>query len=250
MTKFIAVAGKGGVGKTTLTSLILKHLVGKAKQGILAVDADPNANLNEALGLTVSLTISQLIEDTKNPKAIPPGMSKDVFVQYKLQEALAEGEKLDLIVMGNPQGPGCYCYANDLLRKYLENLTDSYELVLVDTEAGLEHISRKIIPRLDVLLVVADASARAIRSARRIKEIVQTLNINIEKIGLIVTKAPPQGIEDLTKEIELTGLPLLGAIPFDQNVADYDLKGKPLFELPFDSSSTKAVGEILEQIEL
>lgn len=250
MTKFIAVAGKGGVGKTTVSSLLLKHLTAKAKKGILAVDADPNANLNEALGLSVSLSISQLIEDTKNPKAIPEGMSKDVFVQYKLQEALAEGDKLDLIVMGNPQGPGCYCYANDLLRKYLENLTDSYDLVLVDTEAGLEHISRKIIPRLDVLLVIADSSARAIRSARRVREIVQTLNIKVDKIGLIVTKVPAQGIDDLAAEIEATGLSLFGKVPFDANVADFDLKGKPLFDLPFDSSAPKAIGEIIEQIEI
>lgn len=250
MTKFIAVAGKGGVGKTTVTSLLLKNLISQKKGGILAVDADPNSNLNEALGLKVNSTISELIEDTKNPKAIPSGMSKDIFIEYKLQQALIEGQDMDMLVMGNPQGPGCYCYPNDLLRKYLENLTSSYNYVIVDTEAGLEHLSRRIIPRVDVLLVISDASARGIRSARRVREIVDTLKTKVEQIGLVVTKTPAGGIADLQPEIEATGLLLLAEVPFDPAVAEYDLKGKALYSLPEESPAVRAVRSLADKLRV
>ena len=160
MPKYIAVAGKGGTGKTTFASLVIRYLIQNKKGSVLAVDADPNSNLNEALGMEVSTTISEMLAQTKDPKSVPPGMSKEVFIEYKLQQSLVETKDLDLLVMGGPQGPGCYCYPNDLLRKYLERLSSGYDYVVVDAEAGLEHISRRTIPQIDWLFIISDASAR------------------------------------------------------------------------------------------
>ncbi|MDD2420574.1 MAG: AAA family ATPase [Heliobacteriaceae bacterium] len=241
MARFLAVAGKGGTGKTTVTALLLKLLLAGKNTDILAVDADPNANLHEALGLAVMTTISDLLEDTKNPKAIPPGMTKDIFVQYKLQQALIEGKDLDLLVMGNPQGPGCYCYPNDLLRHYLIKLTTGYRLVVIDTEAGLEHLSRRIVPQVDDLLVISDASVRGVRSARRVREIVLAMNTPVERMGLVVTKTTTGSLADLAGEIAQTGLPLLGEVPYDPLLVEYDLKGRALFDLPATAVAVAAV---------
>ena len=248
MAKYVAVAGKGGVGKTTFTALMLQRMI-RYKQGIsiLAVDADPNANLNEALGLTVTATISELLEDTKNPKAIPPGMPKDIFVEYKLQQCLIESEDIDLIVMGGPQGPGCYCYPNDLLRKYLESLSGNYDLVAVDTEAGLEHISRRTIPHIDTMFVISDSSARGIRSAGRVKDLILGLRSAVKDVYLVVTKTTPGSLDLLQPEIERTGLKLIGDIPLDPLVAEQDLAGKPLAALPDESAAVQAVDQIIRR---
>ncbi|SHN84378.1 AAA family ATPase [Desulfitobacterium chlororespirans] len=248
MTKYIAVAGKGGVGKTTFTALLLRQMVkGSQSKSILAVDADPNANLNEALGLEVTATISELLEDTKNPKAIPTGMPKDVFVEYKLQQSLIESQDIDLLVMGGPQGPGCYCYPNDLLRKYLETLGDNYDYVTVDTEAGLEHISRRTIPRVDVMFVISDSSARGIRSAGRVHELIKGLRSAVDEVYLVVTKTTEGSLDSLSGEIEKTGLQLIGDIPLDPMVVTHDLEGRPLYTLPDDSLAVQAVEKIMKK---
>ncbi|MEL1135973.1 AAA family ATPase [Desulfitobacterium sp. THU1] len=246
MTKYVAVAGKGGVGKTTFTALLLRQMV-KELQGktILAVDADPNANLNEALGLEVTATISELLEDSKNPKAIPTGMPKDVFIEYKLQQSLIESKDIDLLVMGGPQGPGCYCYPNDLLRKYLETLGNNYDFVIVDTEAGLEHISRRTIPRIDLMFVISDSSARGIRSAGRVNDLINGLRSAVNEVFLVVTKTTEGSLDSLQKEIDKTGLRLIGDIPLDSMVVTHDLEGSPLYTLPDDSLAVQAVQKIL-----
>jgi CO dehydrogenase maturation factor len=251
MTKYVAVAGKGGVGKTTFTALMLREMVRK-NQGtsILAVDADPNANLNEALGLEVTSTISDLLEETKNPKAIPVGMPKDVFVEYKLQQSLIESHDIDLLVMGGPQGPGCYCYPNDLLRKYLETLGNNYDFVAVDTEAGLEHISRRTIPRIDTMFVISDSSARGIRSAGRVNDLIKGLRSAVGEVYLVVTKTAEGSLDLLRAEIEKTGLQLIGDIPMDPAVTKQDLAGQALFNLPDDAVSVLAVQKIIERAKL
>lgn len=250
-TKYVAVAGKGGVGKTTFTALMLRQIV-KNKKGIsiLAVDADPNANLNEALGLKVTATISELLEETKNPKSIPPGMPKDVFVEYKLQQSLIESQDIDLLVMGGPQGPGCYCYPNDLLRKYLETLGNNYDFVAVDTEAGLEHISRRTIPHIDTMFVISDSSARGIRSAGRVYDLIRGLRSAVKEVYLVVTKTKDKSLDSLHEEIEKTGLKLIGDIPLDPLVAAQDLAGQALYDLPDDSIAVQAVEKILERVHL
>jgi len=247
MAKYVAVAGKGGVGKTTFTALLLRQMVHQ-KRGIsiLAVDADPNANLGEALGLTVTSTISELLEQTKDPKAIPPGMAKDIFIEYKLNQSL-ESKDIDLLVMGGPQGAGCYCYPNDLLRKHLENIGENYDFVAVDSEAGLEHISRRTIPHIDVMFVISDSSARGIRSAGRVHDLIRGLKSAVKTIYLIVTKTNEESMDSLSEEIEKTGLTVIGDIPLDPKVVEYDLAGKPLYDLSDDAISVKAVDSILKR---
>lgn len=250
MAQHISVAGKGGTGKTTFVALLIRYLLEHGKKNILAVDADPNANLNEALGLEVTTYISDILTETKDPKAIPPGMSKDLFIDYRLSQALVEHELLDLLVMGGPQGPGCYCYPSDLLRKQMENLTGNYDYLVVDNEAGLEHISRGILPQAQHLFVISDASARGIRSAGRVHQLVKSLGSKVENIYLVVSKVGEDGIAPLMDEIEKTGLNLIGTIPLDPLVIQFDTEGKPLFQLPKDSKAVQAVEAILAKIDL
>ncbi|MCO1600294.1 AAA family ATPase [Desulfosporosinus nitroreducens] len=248
MSKYIAVAGKGGVGKTTFTALLLRQMVRRKKgTSILAVDADPNANLGEALGLNVTSTISELLEQSKDPKAIPEGMPKNIFIEYKLQQSLVESKEIDLLVMGGPQGAGCYCYPNDILRKHLENIGENYDFVAVDSEAGLEHISRRTIPRIEVMFVISDSSARGIRSAGRVHDLIRGLKSAVQTIFLIVTKTTEGSMESLREEIDRTGLTVIGDIPLDPLVVEYDLAGKPLFDLPDDAVSVQAVDSILNR---
>lgn len=252
MTTQIAIAGKGGTGKTTFTALLLRYLMREKKgKALLAVDADANANLNEALGLEVENTIGDILMTIKDPRVIPPGMSKDIYMEFKVQESLIESEALDLLVMGNPQGPGCYCYPNDLLSKYLEKLHANYDYITIDNEAGMEHLSRRIVKNIDYLIVSSDASARGIRSARRIHEIVRSVKLEIKEMFLIISRAAETSdISFLKEEIEKTGLQLAGIVPYDPLVMEYDLKGKPLVELPQESLAVQAVEKIVKTLNL
>ncbi len=175
-------------------------------------------------------------------------MPKNIFIEYKLQQSLVETKDIDFLVMGGPQGAGCYCYPNDLLRKYLENIGENYDYVAVDSEAGLEHISRRTIPHIDCMFVISDSSARGIRSAGRVYDLIRGLKSPVESIYLIVTKSTEGSMESLREEIERTGLTLIGDIPLDPMVVEYDLAGKPLFDLPDDSVSVKAVESILNHV--
>lgn len=247
-SKMIAVAGKGGTGKTTFTALLLKELVNTKKASILAVDADPNANLNEALGLEVDSTIAEAVDATKQ-NAVPTGMTKEGFIEWKLSQSLIETKYVDLLVMGVPHGSGCYCYPNDLLRRHLGNLRDNYDYVITDNEAGLEHLSRQVVQDIDFFFIISDASARGIRSAGRAKQIVEGLQTKVLNTYLVVTKAI-DSIDDLDEEIKATGLELIGVIPYDPMIADYDLKSKPLFDLPEESKAVHAVRDIIQKVGL
>lgn len=250
-TKKIAVAGKGGTGKTTFTALLIKELIRQDKGEIIAVDADPNSNLNEALGLEVKETIADILDEVKSGKTVPEGMPKDVFVEWRLNQILTESPDVDLIVMGIPQGSGCYCFPNDLMRKYLESLKENYEYIVMDNEAGMEHLSRKIVTGIDALFVVSDSSARAVRSAGRVHEIVKTVGIDVKDIYLVVTKTLGEdSLIQLSEEIEKTGLKLIGDIPYDEAVVKQDLAGKALSELGDESKAVLAVREIIKKANL
>jgi CO dehydrogenase maturation factor len=243
----IALAGKGGTGKTTVAGLLIKYLLKKGLTPILAVDADSNANLNEVLGLEVDETIGDARENMKKGK-VPSGMTKDIFISMKLEEAVVESDGYDLVVMGQPEGPGCYCAANTLLTGFLEKLTSNYPYIVMDNEAGMEHISRLTTKNVDLLLIVSDTSRRAIQAATRINQLAKSLNIGVSKSCLIINQAknsPPDAVFDMINE---AGLELAGTIPEDDAVYEFDLNGRPTVEMPEDSKSVKAAFEIFERI--
>ena len=247
MTFSIALAGKGGVGKTTVAGMLIKYLVARGKTPILAVDADSNANLNEVLGLEVHDTLGQAREDMKKGK-VPSGMTKDVFMSMRLEQAVAEEEGFDLIVMGTPEGAGCYCAANSLLAGFLEKLVNNYDFVVMDNEAGMEHISRLTTKNVDLLLIVSDTSRRGLQAGMRINQLSKELNIGVAKSYLIVNQAksdlPPEVMELISQD----GLEFAGTVPEDDTVYEYDLKGKPTITIDEDNPAVKAVFDIFDRI--
>lgn len=245
----IAVAGKGGTGKTTLSALIIRQLVNSDKGPVLAVDADANANLNEAVGIEVDDTISELLTRINNNiEPLPAGMTKDQYVAFRVHQSLAEGDNVDLLVMGGPEGQGCYCFANNLVRGFMQELSGNYPFVVMDNEAGLEHLSRRTTQNVDILFVTSDPSVRGVRSARRIRELVDSLGLGIKKMFLVVGRVNNESLGELKEEIDRTGLELVGSIPPDENVLEYDLRGKPLMDLPDESPAVKAVAEVLRKV--
>ena len=249
----IAVAGKGGTGKTSFTALLIRYLVNNRKgKSILAVDADANANLNEALGMELGETISDLIASTKVRGAIPSGMTQETYIEYKLQSSLVETHSVDMLVMGGPDGPGCYCFPNNLLRGFLDKLGNNYDYIVMDNEAGLEHISRRVSQDIDFMFVISDTSARSVRSAGRVHQLVESIKSNVKNIYLVLTKSQNEAedVKALEAEIQKTGLNLIGIMPFDSQVANFDLLSKPLFELPDDSAAVQAVDAICKKTQI
>lgn len=241
----IAVAGKGGTGKTTVAGLMVRYLVGLGRGRVLAVDADANMNLNEVLGLPVHQTIGEIREGMGTK--VPAGMTKDAFINYKTQECLIESDGYDLIVMGRPEGPGCYCYANTLCKKYVDEMADNYAFVVVDNEAGMEHLSRRTTHNMDLMFTVTDSSTRGIQAAKRIEELVTEIKLDIGHTALIVNRLDGALEQPTKQEIERLGLSLAGVIPSDPNVYTFDLEGRPTYQLPADSPASVAVAAILER---
>ena len=243
----IALAGKGGTGKTTLAGLLIKYLVKTGKTPILAVDADSNANFNEVLGLEFEQTLGNAREEMKKG-IVPGGMTKDVFMSMKLEQAIVESEGYDLIVMGQPEGQGCYCAANTLLTGFLERLTDNYPYIVMDNEAGMEHISRLTTSNVDILLVVSDTSRRGIQAAVRINKLAKALNIGVGKSYLIINQVKNGIPEAVSSILNAEDLELAGMIPIDNTIYDYDLNGQPTIEMPENNQSVEAAFEIFEKI--
>ncbi len=252
MAKTIAVAGKGGVGKTTLSGLIIKYLLERKMGPILGVDADANSNLGEVLGVEVTKSIGGLREDVaKNVELIPTGMPKEAFLELKIAEVLVEADGFDLLVMGRGEGPGCYCYVNNILRKYMEILAKSYPFVVMDNEAGMEHLSRRTTYRVDQLILVSDAAPRGIRAAANIRELSIDLNLKIKETHLIVNRAYGPDLDPiLIEEIERGGLDLLGVVPADPKLAELDLNKRPIFELSSDSVAYRALSGLLDRLKI
>jgi CO dehydrogenase maturation factor len=256
MTYSIAMAGKGGTGKTTICGLFLDHLAKTGKGPILAVDADANSNLNEVLGVKADITLGDIREEIataefvdKNP--IPPSMSKNEYTNFKFNAALVEEDQYDMLVMGRGQGKGCYCFVNDLLREQIRKYYNNYKYMVVDNEAGLEHISRGILPPVDLILLVSDCSRRGIQAAGRIAVMIGELDLKVKAVRLIVNRAPGGKLEaGVQEEIQAQKLSLIGVIPQDDLVYQYDAAGKPLITLPEDSPVKRALGAIIHKLEL
>ncbi|MEW6667829.1 MAG: AAA family ATPase [Thermodesulfobacteriota bacterium] len=242
----IAMAGKGGTGKTTVAGLLVKYLVEKGKVPVLAVDADANANLNEVLGLTVRETLGEAREEMK--KGVASGMTKDVFMEMKLEQAVVEAEGYDLVVMGRPEGPGCYCAANTLLTTYLDRLMGNYAYVVMDNEAGMEHISRMTTNNMHALLVVSDSSRRGIQAAARIFQLVEEISLRIGRKLLIVNQAQDAERSMIDATAKEFGLEVTGMIPEDHQVREYDRTGKPMIELDGHNKAVQAAYRIFEGI--
>jgi len=243
----IALAGKGGTGKTTVAGLLVKYLLMKKKIPVLAVDADSNANFNEVLGLEVSDTLGNAREEMKKG-IVPSGMTKDVFMSMKLEQSIVEADGYDLVVMGQPEGPGCYCAANTLLTGFLERLTVNYPYIVMDNEAGMEHISRLTTRNVDVLLIISDNSRRGVQAALRINELAKNLNIGVAKSYLVINQIENESSGTVLNIIKNEGLELAGTIPQDNTIYEYDLNGRPTIEMPEDNKAVKAAFEIFEKI--
>jgi CO dehydrogenase maturation factor len=243
----IALAGKGGTGKTTIAGMLVNYLIQNGRNPVLAVDADSNANLNEVLGLTVTETLGNAREEMKKG-VVPPGMTKNVFMEMKLEEAIVDAGDFDLVVMGQPEGQGCYCAANTLLTGFLEKLTGNYPFVVMDNEAGMEHISRLTTRDVDVLLIVADTSRRSLQAAIRIHELASNLNIGMKRSVLVLNQAKgePSGIA--LEMIEKAGIEFAGSIPEDETLYEFDLEGKATIGLPQDNPAVQAAGAIFARI--
>ncbi len=247
----IAVGGKGGVGKTTLSALIVRSLLSNEKTPVLVVDADPNTNLPEAIGMPVEGTVGAILSEFIDTKiSIPSGMTKEAFLQVKMHGAVSEGKGMDLLVMGRGEGPGCYCYPNLMLRGFIEELSGNYPYTIIDNEAGMEHLSRRTEERIDQMILVSDPSIRGLRSAKRIGELIEELKLPVGNISLVVSRCPDPLPEALEAEILSCGMPLAGKVPADNLIAECDLEQKPLTELPDSSPAAKACEEILQFLEI
>ncbi|MCG6892600.1 MAG: AAA family ATPase [Desulfobacteraceae bacterium] len=243
----IALAGKGGTGKTTVAGMLVNYLIHQDKTPILAVDADSNANLNEVLGVEVTETIGGAREDMKKGE-VPSGMTKDVFMSMKLEQAIIETPRFDLVVMGQPEGAGCYCAANTLLTNFLDRLIKNYPYVVMDNEAGMEHISRLTTKNVDILLVVSDTSRRGLQAAARIHQLARDLNIGVEKSYLIVNQTREPMPDAMMEIVQSNGLELIGTIPEDPAIYDFDLNGRPTIEIPAENPALQAAYGIFERI--
>ncbi len=250
MTKVIAMAGKGGTGKTTTTALLTKYLLAKKETPFLLVDADANANLNELLNLDVHLTLGQIRKELKGE--LPPNTTRDQFMEFKIHQALIEETGYDLLVMGQPDGPGCYCAANQYLAMTMDKLADNYKYIIVDNEAGMEHLSRMNLRSIDYLLVTSDPSARGILTAKRIAEITEPLGLQIKEQYLFVNRAPQPVPEALQEKIDEavtdTGMKLGGIIPSSETLINQELSGESYVSLDDSADVVQTVNAIFDKI--
>ena len=245
----IAVAGKGGSGKTSVASLIIRYLKKNGQEPILAVDADPNANLGESLGLNVKQTIGSIIASFNEEKInIPPGMTKEAYLEFKLNDAIVESKGLDLMTMGRGEGAECYCYPNLILRKFADTLADNYAYMVMDNEAGMEHLSRRTTQNVDELLIISDHSVKGIRAVARIRDLVSELKLVVKRQSVIINFAPTKLDPLITEEISRQGINPIATIPLDEEVSEYDLKLKPLLELPDTSKAVRAISDLMAKL--
>ncbi len=245
----VAIAGKGGSGKTSVASLIIRYLKHNSTGPILAVDADPNANLGESLGLSVKQTVGSVIASFNEEKInIPPGMTKEAYLEYKLNEAMVESKGLDLVTMGRGEGADCYCYPNLMLRKFMDTLADNYAYMVMDNEAGMEHLSRRTTQNVDELLIISNHSVKGVRTVARIRDLVSELKLVVKRQSVIINFAPTKLDPLVTEELSRLGIDPAATIPLDEEVYEYDLKLKPLLDLPDTSKAARAVNDLMAKL--
>ncbi|MBW2409404.1 MAG: carbon monoxide dehydrogenase, partial [Deltaproteobacteria bacterium] len=232
---------------TTLSGMLIKYLIKHHKTPVLAVDADCNANLNEVLGLQVSDTLGNAREEMKKGQ-VPSGMTKDVFMSMRLEQSIIESDGFDLVVMGQPEGAGCYCAANTLLAGFLDRLTGNYPYMVMDNEAGMEHISRLTTSNVDILLIISDSSRRGLQAAVRINKLARELNIGVGKSYVVINQIKEPPSEKVLDFIKDGDLEFAGTIPEDPMIYEYDLNGRPTIEMPEDSRSVMAAFGIFDRI--
>ena len=248
MSFAIAVAGKGGTGKTSISSMIIRYLKKHGSGPILAIDADANANLGDGLGLPVQNTIGSIIASFNGEKIkIPAGMTKEAYLEYKLNEVVVESPGLDLITMGRGEGPDCYCYPNSVLRKVADGMSGSYTYVVMDNEAGLEHLSRRTTQNIDLLLIISDHSVKGIRTIARIRDLVKELKLVVKKQVFVINFAPDELAPMVKAEMERLGIESAFTVPRDETIYQFDLEAKPLLELPDSSKAVMAIDNLMGQ---
>ncbi|NOZ72148.1 MAG: AAA family ATPase [Chloroflexi bacterium] len=260
MTTTIALAGKGGTGKTTVAAMIIRYLAENKSGAILAIDADPSSNLNMVLGLELGWTVGDIREDMlKQVKqslgatgaamgTLPGGVTKREYLEYEVRAALSEGDRFDLIAMGRPEGPGCYCAVNHNLREVIDAIGKHYRWVVMDNEAGLEHLSRRTTRNVEYLFVVSDPTYRGLVAAERVGSFRHELGINIEHCYLILNRLPGEMPPALREKIESMDFPLLGTIPADPTITEFEFSGKPLVEIAEDSPVYQAVARMMDKV--
>ena len=245
----IAVAGKGGTGKTSVAGLVIRYLLKNGSKPVLAVDADPNANLGDSLGLKVSQTVGSMLDIFQKDKInIPPGMTKELYLDYKLNEVIVEGKGIDMITMGRGPGPECYCYPNVILKKFADTLSKNYTYMVMDNEAGMEHLSRRTTQNVDRLLIVSDHSVKGIRTVARIKELISELKLVVKKQVVIINFVPDKLDPMISKEMERLKIDATATIPVDKEVYQSDINLKSLLDLPDTSLVVRAVNDLMDEL--
>src|SRR5208337_5111418 len=213
---------------------------------LLAIDADSNSNLNDVLGVPLEGTLSEAREEMKT--SVPVGMTKDVFMEIKVEQALVETEGFDLIAMGRPEGPGCYCAANNLLSSLIDRLIDNYPFIVIDNEAGMEHFSRLTQKDIDLLLVVSDPSRRGLSAACRIAELVKTLPMRVSQVVLVINQVREEPASWPEEVYRVFGKENITCLPADPMISRFDLEGKPTVMLPGDTPVVRAAEKLFERI--
>ncbi|MCU0822850.1 MAG: AAA family ATPase [Spirochaetes bacterium] len=249
MSYVIAVAGKGGVGKTTTAALIVRFLLKTGRKPILAVDADPNSNFAESIGIAVNDTVGGILSDfLKTRGSVPQGMTKQSWLDMKLHQVVKEEKDIDMLVMGCPEGPGCYCAANSMLKSYFDSLMGNYPFIIIDNEAGMEHFSRKTESDIDLLLLCSNYSLKGIKTAERISKLIDDLGLQVKKRYLLINNTPDKIDDDYAAEIRNTGLPYAGSVASDKMIEEHELKGSPITDLPDTSAAVQCIDKILSKI--
>lgn len=252
MPHTIAVAGKGGVGKTTTCGMLIDYLVNSGNTPVLVVDADANSNLNEVLGVEAETTLGAIREEMAQAElkgTVPAGMTKADYASFKFGSALIEEDDYDMLIMGRTQGKGCYCYVNGVLTTLVDKYAKNYKYVVMDNEAGLEHVARGTLPKVDTMLLISDCSRRGIQAAGRVAEMITELELKPGRMGLIVNRAPGGILSDGVKEeIEKQGLTLFGVLPQDEDIYRCDSDGEPSAKLPATNPVKQALAKILKSL--